>query len=292
MDAEIVEDPEDFDKAAQDVNDIISIIAAKKGLIMDGNWRPKGEDAEYAIPDLLKNARRMPEIVIVLKCKEDVSIKRNFADIEEDLKAEFERLMEEREQNRVKKREEDRAARRAEAEEEQAQQEDVSPEDQAKAVEEAMKEWEVARDAEEAEFEENDDEKPNLENMKEAKAEEIKAICEADEQNLETLKTKLTEDWKAVEVLELDTSKISAEFVHIKLLDLLKNHIKYRKDLVERAQAIPVKPEEVPVYEASYTYKHSKFGTNSPISPFNPMKTKQFTVLYRERLYFPADKDE
>jgi adenylate/nucleoside-diphosphate kinase len=36
-------------------------------------------------------------------------------------------------------------------------------------------------------------------------------------------------------VVELDTSKISAEFVHIKLLDLLKNHIKYRKDLVERA---------------------------------------------------------
>ena len=95
-----------------------------------------------------------------------------------------------------------------------------------------------------------------------------------------------------MEVLELDTSKISAEFVHIKLLDMLKNHIKYRKDLVERAQAIPVKPEEVKVYEESYTYKQSKFGINSPISPFNPMKTKQFTVLYRERLYFPSDKDE
>lgn len=235
VDAEIVEDPEEFDKAAQDITDITSIIPAKKGLIMDGNWRPKGEDADYAIPDLLKNARRMPEIVIVLKCKEDVSIKRHMADIEDDLKAEFERLMEEREQNRVKKREEDRAAKKAELEEEQAQQEDVTPEDQAKAVEEAMKEWEETRDAEEAEFEENDDEKPNLDNMKEAKAEEIKAICETDEQNLETLKTKLVEDWKAVEVLELDTSKISAEFVHIKLLDLLKNHIKFRKDLVERA---------------------------------------------------------
>ena len=96
---------------------------------MDGCWRPKGEDAEYTLPDLLKNSRRMPEIVIVLKCKEEVSIKRNFADIEEELKAEFERLMEERETNRVKKREEDRAAKKAEVTEEQAQQEDVSPED-------------------------------------------------------------------------------------------------------------------------------------------------------------------
>lgn len=55
-------------------------------------------------------------------------------------------------------------------------------------------------------------------------------------------------------MLELDTSKISAEFVHIKLLSMLKDHIQYRKDLVERAQAVAIKSEEVPVYEASYTY--------------------------------------
>ena len=71
--------------------------------------------------------------------------------------------------------------------------------------------------------------------MMEERSEKMKALCEADETNLETLKTKLTEEWKAVEVLELDTSKISAEFVHIKLLNMLKNHIKYRKDLIERA---------------------------------------------------------
>ena len=34
--------------------------------------------------------------------------------------------------------------------------------------------------------------------MKEEKAEALKAIYEADETNLETLKTKLIEDWKAV----------------------------------------------------------------------------------------------
>ena len=120
----------------------------------------------------------------------------------------------------------------------------------------------------------------------------MKAVCEADETNLETLKTKLVEEWKAVEVLELDTSKISAEFVHIKLLNMLKNHIKYRKDLIERAQAVPLKAKEVPVYEKSYTYKQSKFGVNSPINPFNPRKTKELAVLYRERVYFPADQEE
>jgi hypothetical protein len=33
---------------------------------------------------------------------------------------------------------------------------------------------------------------------------------------------------KKIEVIELDTSKLSAEFVHIKLLDKLQSRFKYR----------------------------------------------------------------
>jgi len=71
--------------------------------------------------------------------------------------------------------------------------------------------------------------------MREARAEKIKEAIAKDEENLEQLQTKLTEEWNAVQVLTLDTSKISAEFVHIKLLDMLRMHIKYRKDLIEKA---------------------------------------------------------
>ena len=84
---------------------------------MDGNWRSSAEDAEYVLPDLLKNSRRMPEIVVILKCKEEVSIKRNMDDCEDDLKAEFERRMKEREENRVKVREEARKEKQAELDE-------------------------------------------------------------------------------------------------------------------------------------------------------------------------------
>lgn len=111
----------------------------------------------------------------------------------------------------------------------------MSPAEIEEKKKEEMEAWEEARDEQEREEDENDDEKPDLDKMKEDRAEALKATCETDEANLETLKTKLVEEWKAVEVFELDTSKISAEFVHIKLLDLLKNHIKYRKDLIERA---------------------------------------------------------
>ena len=125
VDTEIIEDPEDFDKGDQDVKDIRAIIDVKSSLVIDGNWRQKGEDAEYNLPDLLKNARRMPEIVIVLKCKEDISVKRNLADCEEDLKAEFEKKMEDREAERVKKREEARNEKKQELEE--GEYEDMTP---------------------------------------------------------------------------------------------------------------------------------------------------------------------
>lgn len=117
VDTEIVEDPEEFDKNEADIKDIRSIIAAEKGYIMDGNWRSTAEDAEYVLPDLLKNSRRMPEIVVILKCKEEVSIKRNMDDCMDDLKAEFENRMKEREENRVKAREEARKEKQAELDE-------------------------------------------------------------------------------------------------------------------------------------------------------------------------------
>ena len=130
---------------------------------MDGCWRPKGEDAEYTLPDLLKNSRRMPEIVIVLKCKEEVSISRHMADIEDDLKAKFEKAIEDREAARVKRRQEAKDEKLKELDESPPAVEDVeepTPEQIAAAKEAAMAEWEQARDEQEAEEEENDDEKP------------------------------------------------------------------------------------------------------------------------------------
>ena len=247
VDAEIIEDPEDFDKGEQDVKDLRTIIPASNGLVIDGNWRSTGEDTSYDIPDLLKSSRRMPEIVVILKCKEEVSIKRDFADCEQDMKAEFERKMEERRVGKVKARLDARTEKLEELE--GADYEEMSPAEIEAKKKEDMDAWDEARDEQDREEDENDDEKPDLDKMKEEKAEILKAMYEADETNLETLKTKLVEDWKAVLVVELDTSKISAEYVHIKLLDLLKNHIKYRRDLIERAQAIAVLPKEVTVYE-------------------------------------------
>ena len=97
---------------------------------------------------------------------------------------------------------------------------------------------------------------------------------------------------KKVKVIENLETDVSAEYVHIKLLEKLKEHIQLRPDLIEREQAQPLAEKEVIFYEKSYTVKHSKFGLNSPITPYNPIKTKKYTVLYRERLYFLSDAEE
>lgn len=80
--------------------------------------------------------------------------------------------------------------------------------------------------------------------------------------------------------------------MHIKIVEELKNRMVTRDDLIEREQCSDLKPAEVKHFEKSYTYKHSKFGISSPITPFNPEKSKNFTVLYRERIYFMANEEE
>lgn len=95
-----------------------------------------------------------------------------------------------------------------------------------------------------------------------------------------------------VVVCEPINTDISADYVHIKILEKIKNHMQYRTNLIEREQAQILKPAEIKFYEASYTYRHSKFGRFSPLSPSNPCVTKDFAVLYRERIYFLNSKVE
>lgn len=65
-----------------------------------------------------------------------------------------------------------------------------------------------------------------------------------------------------------------------------------RPDLIEREQVRALEPNELKFYEESYTYQQSKFGRNSPLSLFNPIKTRDHAVLYRERIYYLSDAEE
>ena len=85
------------------------IIDSNKGLICDGHWTTLPEDTvSTSLQDLLNGSKRMPEIVIVLKCKEESTFTRTI--FKEKIKAEFDEIMEKRKVDIEKKRAEARKA--------------------------------------------------------------------------------------------------------------------------------------------------------------------------------------
>ena len=193
-DAEILEDPDDFEKEPQEIKQLQKIIEASKALVIDGQWKDNPEDEnEIQTTEpyytLLQNARRMPEVVIILNCKEEVSVDRMLKDSEQSLQEEFEQKTKEREEGIRQKREEDRAEKMKELEE--GDYEEMSPEEIKAKIAEEIAAWDEEREAQEKEEDENDEDKPDLEKMKETLAEKIKEQHAKDTEFLEAMKEAL-----------------------------------------------------------------------------------------------------
>lgn len=96
LDPEIEEDPEDFDKE-QHERDLVRMVADdSKGLIIDGTWQggwpeqlekdgkvllkefaaPASKEDGAAFAQFLIDSRRVPEVIVILKCSEENSLKR------------------------------------------------------------------------------------------------------------------------------------------------------------------------------------------------------------------------
>jgi len=209
-------------------------------------------------------------MIIVLRTKLDKTLERMMD--KDAIQADFEAKNKKIEDDLVKATDDERKAKKAELEEELAnQQKNEDAEDDLVNVDAQMEEWEKNKQQENDDFLEENPDKPELETMMQEEKDKLQEMHEADEARLEEFIAFCRE--KQVTVVE-QSSDVSADFVFIKLVDLLKNRIRYRHDLIEREQAQPLKLKEVKFYEVSYTYKPSKFGCNSPLSLYNPVKTK------------------
>jgi hypothetical protein len=190
------------------------IFDASKGLVIDGSWRdiPEGAIGQN-LADLLFESRRVPEIVVILKCKEQTTFQRLIKT--EEIKAEYNRLMELRAKERARVREEERQKRHAELKAE----EEKTPED----VAEAMAKWEEEQDAAEEAADEGDPDKPDLEAMLEKQREALREARGADDGLFEELGTALKD--KQVFVVDDIRADSSADFIMIKLLDRIKDNL-------------------------------------------------------------------
>lgn len=107
LDPELEEDPDDFDKEEHEKQLMQIILDSTKSLVIDGNWTTLPEDAvTLPLQEILQESRRMPEVVVVLRCKEPTTFNRCLD--KGEIQREYERLMEERAAEAAKRRAEDR----------------------------------------------------------------------------------------------------------------------------------------------------------------------------------------
>lgn len=90
VDPEIEDDPAEFvDTIAKHYEELFqTIMPSNKPSVIDGHWTTMPEDLEISLADTLIEARRTPEVVIILKCKEASTFKRCIFD--DEIKKEYE----------------------------------------------------------------------------------------------------------------------------------------------------------------------------------------------------------
>ena len=277
-DPEIEDDPEEFDKEAHERDVLRSILDANSVLIIDGSWFDLPEDeVTMGITELLFEARRPPELVINLSVSEDKMLARLLNN--DEIEGRYQELVDKRNEEKRQKREEDRQAKLEELQGD----EEKTPEE----IESEMQEWDKERDEEE----ENDDD-PDAPNLEEMLTEEKEKLIEArntQEEQLAEFVERVAE--KKVPVVNID-GNLEIERVHLRILNDLKPYIEDRNSMFERSQIVDLKAAEVKFYENSYLHQLSKYGYKTLFDIGKPDMTKEFSLLYRDRLYFFSDQDE
>ena len=230
-DPDVENEPESFSQEENDIEIMRSLMDASKGLIIDGSWRKMSEedkmDAE-AFEKLLVGSRRMPEIVVILRCSEDSTHKR-LIDFKA-IKAEYDRLMDIRATERARVRAEER---KKEEERLRAENAEKAESGETVDVDAVLGEWDQARDAEEKAADEGDGEgKPNFDEMLNVQKTALTEQRAEEDAFFDDLIARLKE--RQVFVIDDIKSDQSQQYVQIKILDRIKDNLQFRKDMIER----------------------------------------------------------
>lgn len=148
-------------------------MVSEKPCVFDLNWfdLPEEGGVATALLDLLSEARRLPELMIVINTSEPQIMER-IMDVDA-IKSEYERLVEKRNQERKDQRDTERQEKLESLKEAEKTEEEI---------EEEMKEWEEGKKAED---EEEDPEAPNYDNMINEEKEKLHERYEKDKEWLD-----------------------------------------------------------------------------------------------------------
>lgn len=258
-----VEDPElneeagDFDRKLHEISVVSQILSPLNEVFLNGNWFDLEEDQVSAdLFELLQEAKRMPELVVVLRVKDKPLLARVFD--ESKIKADYNRQLDELRNKRIAERKAERDKLVESGEENIPEEEPLGP------IEE-------------------DPEAPKLEEMIAEQRDKFLKRREDDLAKLEELSEKFKGANIPVVSIEAD---LPVPQVFKSLVWELKTVLEGREDLLERHLVIPIPEEKVFHYKGSYHTKKSRFGDFNALEPASLPVTQEHALIYRDRLYF------
>ena len=235
-DPEIAEDPEDFDRGAEERGILKEIMLGGLPQLYNGEWFDMPED-KVSLPflDIMSESRRLPEVIVILQLTQKRMLERLLN--KPKINIEYEMLV----AKRKAEKEAEKEARKVEKEEEKK-----------RKMEEEGEDYVEEEEVEEVEEEEEEDpDAPDLEKMLEEAKEKLNETYDTQNAYIE----EFTENVKAkhVKVILLN-GDVSREQVFNKICYNLKSHFEMRQNILEKEKAYPIKPTEVPFFEKVFNY--------------------------------------
>ena len=233
------------------------LLASYNEIFINGNFYDVEEDkVSMSMVDLLKEAKKLPEVVVFLKVNEKNLLSRLFN--RKEVEDEYNALMEKRKREKQLEREQARELAIQNGEE--------LPEDDGQPA-----------------VEEDDPDAPKLEEMIAEREKKLKDQREADNEKIEEMKSKFEEEKIPVIVIECDRE---IENVFKNICHELKPFLEKRENIIEKELPAIIDEDKLEFYEKCYTVKRSRYGYNNAIDPSVFWIKKSYPIIYEDRIYF------
>jgi adenylate/nucleoside-diphosphate kinase len=254
----VLEDPSEFDRGKHEIDIVEKVLLANYNeIFINGNFYDVEEDkVSLSMVDLLKEAKKLPEVVVFLKVNEKNFLSRVFN--RREVEDEYNALME--------KRKKEKQLEREQARELAIQNGEEIPEDDGQLP-----------------VEEDDPDAPKLDEMIQEKEKKLKEQREADNEKIEEMKNKFEEEKIPLIMIECDRD---IENVFKNICHELKPFLEKRDNIIEKEIPSIIDEDKLEFYEKCYTVKRSRYGFNNSIDPSIFWIKKSFPMIYEDRIYF------
>jgi adenylate/nucleoside-diphosphate kinase len=261
------------------------------GKALDNQDETPEEFVNYdSLASILKEIKRLPEILIILKVSEAEMLKRRFN--EGKIKVQFEGKRRELEN----KRGEVRMKALQEYEDRIREKKDQDAGDGDPDQQEEPPNFENEDFVQELYNKAELPEMPKFEEMKEEEIKKLKAQLEDENNKMDAFKELMQEACIKVEIFEANKSE---DKVFKKITDLVSKVLEDRESLYERDSVFEVTETETLTIEKvinleiqSQLTKESRFGYCNAMSPNRVVVNNQFPLLYKNRIYYLGSIEE